>query len=85
MEIHFRAFHSYHPQTYPGRVTLFRPEALPLFRAHDTGLGWGALATGGVEVKIIADTYHELLQEPHVEKLAVQLSASLADAQAKTS
>jgi thioesterase domain-containing protein len=84
MELHFRAFHSYRPQPYQGRITLFRAEALPLLRPYDTELGWGKLAAGGVNVKIVAHANHELLREPHVEKLAVHLRTSLAEAQTGT-
>lgn len=84
MEVRYRALHSYQPKPYPGRITLFRAQALPLLRAHDPQLGWGKLAARGVEVKVIADSNHLLLREPHVEKLAIELRASLAEAQART-
>ena len=83
---HLRALYEYHPPIYPGRVTLFRVQAIPLRRAYDPELGWGRLAEGGVEVKMIPGGHHSLLEHPHVEGLADELGAclELADADLKT-
>jgi hypothetical protein len=72
------ALESYHPQVYQGRVTLFRTRALPLTMPHDPELGWGSLATGGVEIGIVAGNHDNVLQKPHVESLAAHLQMCLA-------
>ena len=78
MATHLRAAVSYDPPVYPGRLTLFRVRTLSLLRAHDPEMGWGRLAAGGVEVRMIRGAHHTLLESPHVEDLAGQLSICLA-------
>ena len=84
MNAHFRARQEYVPQVYRGRVTLFRAQALPLLRPSDPELGWGQLAAGGVEVKVIAGAHHNFLEGPQVEDLAAQLTVSLEQASSAT-
>jgi amino acid adenylation domain-containing protein len=74
---HRRAIRSYCFRTYPGRVTLFRVRALSLNRAYDPELGWGKLATGGVEVRRIAGAHYSVLLQPHVRSLATELKDCL--------
>jgi thioesterase domain-containing protein len=80
MESHLQAAWNYRPQVYRGRVTLFRTRTLSLSRSHDPEMGWGELATGGVEIKMIPGAHYNLLEKPHVEALAAQLKSSLAQA-----
>jgi thioesterase domain-containing protein len=75
--IHLRAIHEYEPQTYPGRVTLYRVQAMLLRRAYDPEYGWGRLAEGGVEIKKISGAHYNILERPYVESLADALGASL--------
>jgi thioesterase domain-containing protein len=74
---HRRAIRAYDFQEYPGRLTLFHVRAKPLFRAYDPELGWGLLATGGVEMKRIGGTHHNILFQPHVLTLATGLKDCL--------
>ena len=76
------ALEGYHPQVYQGQVTLFRTRALPLTLPHDPELGWGSLATCGVEIKIVAGNHDSILRKPHVESLAAQLQMCLAQVEA---
>jgi amino acid adenylation domain-containing protein len=85
MIAHLQAVRSYRPQPYAGRVTLFRVQALALFSAHDPAMGWGKLATGGVEVRIVAGAHYNMLERPHVAALAVKLKESLEQAQEQAS
>ena len=62
---------------YPGRVTLFRVQALSLWRSWDPELGWGRIAEAGVEVKRIPGAHFDILEQPHVSGLAAELKASL--------
>jgi thioesterase domain-containing protein/acyl carrier protein len=85
METHLRAVGAYHPHVYPGRVSLFRVRALPLFRSYDPTMGWGKLAAGGVEIRMVAGAHYNIMEKPHVEALAAQLRESLDRARAAVS
>jgi thioesterase domain-containing protein len=43
--------------------------------------GWGKIAAGGAEVKIIPVNHHTILQEPNVRILARELRLALKKAQ----
>jgi amino acid adenylation domain-containing protein len=77
LQTQFLAFQAYDPEPFPGRITLIRARALPLFRPCDPEMGWGRLALGGVEVKIISGSHLLMLQRPQVESLGAALKASL--------
>lgn len=74
---HERAIAAYHPQPYGGRVALFRVRAMSLFRAYDPAMGWARFAQKGVEVRIIAGTHYNILEQPYVVDLAAQLKDCL--------
>ena len=82
--VHLLAIRGYLPGIYPGRVTLFRVQALSLRRSHDPELGWGNLAMGGVEMKRIAGAHYSALQKPYVASLAAKLMESLTQAQSRS-
>ena len=69
------------PRVYTGRVTLFRIRKQPYTRIRDVQLGWGARASGGVEVHVVPGTHKTILREPHVKVLARQLSDCISRAQ----
>ena len=81
-DAHLIATGLYHPPGYAGRITLFRAPALPLLRPQDHDMGWGRLAAGGVEIKIVRGDHNNLLKKPYVEDLAAMLKSSLQQAQA---
>ena len=66
------------PSSYPGRVTVFRPATRPIGRYHDLALGWGELATGGVDVHSVHGGHSDLLVLPQVAHLSRQLKKCLA-------
>lgn len=82
METHLRAMLRYTPPPYPGRVTLFRVRGLSLLNSHDPQLGWGRLAAGGVNTRLIGGSHGTILQEPHLRSLAAALDDSLRQADA---
>lgn len=45
----------------------------PRNRISSKDLGWGRLARGGVDVRIVSGTHETLLREPHVRVLADEL------------
>ncbi len=77
LEANLQAFREYSPKPYPGRITLLRARARPLFRSDEPDLGWGKLAAGGVEVKTVPGNHSSILQEPFVQTLARLLQAAL--------
>jgi amino acid adenylation domain-containing protein len=77
-----RAFRAYAPGIYPGRVTLFRPRMQPLLCSHAPDKGWGRLAAGGVDIRVVPGHLFSMLWEPHVRVLAEQLQACLDAARA---
>jgi thioesterase domain-containing protein/acyl carrier protein len=81
MWLHLQALRNYSPGPYHGRVTLFRSDwqsvSRALFGALDPEYGWGALAAGGVEVRLIAGSHRNIHMAPHVGSLAEQLRSAL--------
>jgi surfactin family lipopeptide synthetase A len=73
-----QALDSYAPQAYPGRVTLFRARAGPLFRFYPPDMGWGRVAAGGVDVRVVPGSHETMLTQPYVSVLGRQLTACLA-------
>ena len=69
----------YVPQAYSGRVTLFRATEdvfySPKYLA--TGLGWKAVALGGLDIEDVPGNHLGMLVEPHVQVLAEKLQACI--------
>ena len=72
-----RAMRNYRPKVYPGQLTLFRARMQPLFSPHKPDKGWGRLAAGGMDIKVVPGNHLGMLQEPHVRVLAEQLRTCL--------
>jgi phthiocerol/phenolphthiocerol synthesis type-I polyketide synthase E len=71
-----RAYLSYVPQPYPGKVTDFRP--LKQYRGlHNPEMKWDRLAAGGQEVVVLPVNSTGILFEPYVKHLAVALRRSM--------
>ena len=75
-----QAMRNYRPKVYPGQLTLFRARMQPLFSPHKPDKGWGRLAAGGLDIRIVPGNHLGMLQEPHVRVLAEQLRACLDEA-----
>jgi amino acid adenylation domain-containing protein len=78
----YQALSNYRLRTYPGRLTLFRARMQPLFSSHAPDNGWGGLAAGGLNIRIVPGNHLGMLQEPHVKVLAEELRSCLDQAQA---
>jgi amino acid adenylation domain-containing protein len=74
---HVQALRDYHPGRYDGRVTLIRTRGHPLLCSFDPQYGWGELADGGVEVKIVRGGHGNVLAEPFVASVADALKPCL--------
>jgi amino acid adenylation domain-containing protein len=77
-QCHQRAYYSYVPPTYPGRITLFRAAEHPPEMAASYALGW---ENAGVDLEVIQMTgdHDSLIEQP---SLLPVLRAALARAQA---
>ena len=70
---HYQAMKDYVPQSYRGRVTLFRAKARPLMSTHDPEAAWKELNPGGLVVINVPGTHEGMFKVPHVNYLAGQL------------
>jgi thioesterase domain-containing protein/acyl carrier protein len=80
LENHYRILRTYEPQSYRGRVVLFRARTRPLLRLHGKDLGWQKLAKAGLEVIVVPGNHESMLKEPHVGHLAARLTDCLRQA-----
>jgi thioesterase domain-containing protein len=69
-----RAREAYSPAPYPGRITLFRAQRQPR-GVTDPYLGWGSVASGGVEVVEVPGTHVSIMSEPRLSALGDALRA----------
>jgi amino acid adenylation domain-containing protein len=77
---HIQAAHSYKPQPYAGKVTLFlsSEEEVAVDSENSTG-GWGKLANKGVEIHRVPGNHYTMMSKPHVQVLAEQLQVCLEE------
>ncbi|MGE5658235.1 MAG: condensation domain-containing protein [Actinomycetota bacterium] len=77
----------YQPKVYPGQIMLFRAIDPDVKGDYDFDplLGWGNLATGGVETYDIPSTHLGILREPCVNLLAQKLEVCIRERVAKLS
>jgi thioesterase domain-containing protein len=84
-QIYLEAQQNYIPQTYSGKVTVFKAmeeyEVMSAFGDFEDQFGWGNLVTGGLEIINIPGDHFGILQEPYVEILARELKRCLVVAQ----
>ena len=71
----------YKPQVYSGRVILFRATEKALRGLDDVQGGWSEYVAGGIEVHEIDGDHGNILNEPQVKQLALQIRARLEEAQ----
>jgi thioesterase domain-containing protein/acyl carrier protein len=83
-EAHSRTMARYKIQRYPGKITLMRAVERGylgmelLGTREDPGLGWVALACGGLEIHDVPGEHGNVLKEPHVRTVAEELETILA-------
>lgn len=72
----------YVPQTYPGRITLFKAsDRTTNDDPREWALGWDRLAAEGVDVHVVPGNHFNIAFEPHVETLAERLKVCLVRAE----
>jgi thioesterase domain-containing protein len=67
----------YIPETFSGQLTLFRCDVQAVGSDADLELGWGNLATHGVEAHAIPGFHTEMMHEPTVQIVAEKFQACL--------
>ncbi len=80
-QAHLCAGDGYHPKPYAGAITLLRTRGQPFLCSFDPKYGWGELARGGVDVRMIPGSHEQIFVEPDVCALAAQLSACIREAE----
>jgi amino acid adenylation domain-containing protein len=76
----FRAAEQYRPQVFQGRLTVLRAsEQDPLLAGAPEDLGWGGLASRGIEVLEIPGNHETIAREPNVAVLASTLRSRVGE------
>jgi thioesterase domain-containing protein len=78
-EINYVAGILYAVQPYPGKVTLFRAEYNPQEQVLPQDLGWGQFAADGVTIKDVPGDHGQILHQPGLGVLALQLTSALRE------
>ena len=73
LRTHTEAWRKYEPRVYPGHITLFRASEQPGDGPLEPDLGWGRLASGGVEVYEVPGDHLSMIHEPDVQFLAARM------------
>lgn len=68
---------AYRPGVYPGVLTIFRSTTREALDGSDELLGWRGLAAGGIDVRDIPGTHHNMTREPNVRILAARMAECL--------
>jgi len=76
------AAYAYVPTMYPGRILHVRPTR-QYARYNRPETGWEELAAGGVEVFLVSSYPAQLVEEPFVRDLAIQLRSCITEATAR--
>jgi thioesterase domain-containing protein len=71
--VHERAYLSYRPLPYRGKVTLFRTLDQDSAYELDHDLGWSAVAQGGVEVHCVPGVHATIFAAENVSYLAKEV------------
>jgi thioesterase domain-containing protein len=79
-QLHLNALEQHVSRPYAGRVTLFRTRGQPLFCSLEEDFGWGKLATGGVDIRLVPGSHETIFMEPAVQPLAKEVKACIVEA-----
>lgn len=74
------AVSKYLPQSYNGRVILFRTQSRPLLCTYNPEIEWRKLTENNVELHEIPGFHEGIFKEPHVQVLAGLLRKSIKNA-----
>jgi hypothetical protein len=68
-QVNIKAATGYHPQPYPGKISIVMCSDGPSRAYEDRRLGWSAVADGGLEVHIAPGNHETMEQEPNIQVL----------------
>ena len=77
------AMSRYVPQTYAGRLTVIRTNDHRGEVAQDPTLGWGRVATQGVDSYVVGGTHYTMVRNPFLREVSKALGECLKLAQAE--
>ena len=78
-QANWRAMQAYRPQTYPGRLTLFRTSTISDKVERPADYGWACLAGGGLDVVLLSGEHLTLFAPENIASLAQALTDSLLE------
>lgn len=79
-EANRQAGETYVPQSYPGKAILFRASERSVGIYRDPQLGWGNMATGGLEIHEVPGSHDSIVKSPVLaKKLRACIEAAQAD------
>ncbi len=75
-----KAYKTYEPKAYPGCITLFQAGQFPPGFHVDSQLGWGKIATGGLEIYRVSGHHTSIMKSPVLaEKFRLCIDKALAN------
>ena len=77
IETNYIALKAYLPETYHGRMILFKSRARPLFGVFDPETSWLKLATEGVEVITVPGSHEGMFKGTQAQVLAGRLKEAI--------
>jgi thioesterase domain-containing protein len=76
------AWYAYTPSEYKGKVVLFVASDRGPEYGIDRTFGWGACATGALEIHVVPGGHSSMMRPPHIQVLAEQLMPYLGSSAA---
>lgn len=76
-QANWRAMQAYRPQTYQGRITLFKASAISDKIERPADYGWACLAGGGLDIVLVSGEHLTLFAPENIGTLARALTACL--------
>lgn len=76
-KVNAQAMCRYVPQSYAGRVCLFKAFEQPILAASDYSMGWNSIIVEGLEIYDVPGNHYTILREPQVRVLADKLNFCL--------
>ena len=72
-EVNFKAAATYHPVSYPGKVTLLMCSDAPFRSYEDRRLAWSSVAEGGLDVHVVPGNHVTMETEPNIHVMGEHL------------
>jgi thioesterase domain-containing protein len=76
-QVHIKAFNSYQPRRYTGKLIQFMCSDAPQRSYEDRRLAWSCLVPGGFELRIVPGDHLSMLEGANIAVLSGELQAAL--------